>query len=286
MNENGMMRDFIIQRFQELYRKYWKSEGKSQLQFAMAIQKEMPDAKVTNQYVHRWYKGTLRPGNKYLPAICKVLGVDISEFRPTTHEEYYRYSSDFSDQMELMLEKMAVENFELDLDFISGLRCLMAFEKCFPVYHPLHYYGVEAEGRKPYERMVSAEKAKVETVKGIFEVRTDDMTFTLTKYDMKFLKEVQFEVFKLVLGLFDKRKKQLEQAEKDANYYFWMKNFALNPDYGKDHTLWTTYVLSEEDLQRIDEAGIYTEKEERRFKLPRRGTPLVNNTETGKETEE
>lgn len=286
MNENGMMRDFIIERFQELYRKYWKSTGKTQLQFAMAIQKEMPDAKVTNQYVHRWYKGTLRPGNKYLPAICKVLGVDISEFTPSTHRDLYRYSSAFSDMMELMLDKMAMENFEINVDFIHGLRCLIPFSHFFPVYHPLYYYGPNALNHQPYERGVSAPKANVETVEGLFEIRTEEKTISMTKYDLKFLREVQIEVANLVLKLFEERKKQLDQAEKDANYMFWMRNFAINPNYGKDHTLWETYVLSEEELQRIDKAGIYTEKEEKRFNLPRRGTPLVNNPEAKKETED
>ena len=75
----------------------------------------------------------------------------------------------------------------------------------------------------------------------------------------------------------------MKDAEEFVNYSFWVKNLCLNPNFEKDHTLWETYVFSEEELQEMDKAGIYTEKEEKRFNLPRRGTPLVTPKDKEKE---
>lgn len=288
MAKTNMARDYVSKRFSELYLQKWKGQGKKAQQFVDAIKEAMPEAKCDYKYVSKWLKGNMIPV-KYLNAICEVLEVDISEFTPKTHEDKYKYSSAYSDKVEAALEKRAAEDFKIDLTFLQGLRNIVPnFDSAFPKYAPLHYYGLNAfapDGRERnvYERRVSVEIAEPSGGKGVLQIERDGELISLTKYDLKFIRELQIRISKLVSLYFEEHKKALEKAETEINIHYWELIKEINPDFEQDNTIWTDCRLSDETLQEIDRYGIYTEKEEKRFNLPREGTDLVTEQDKGTE---
>ena len=260
-------KEFITDRLNELYLTKWKSQGKTQ--------------RINETYVSKLLNGVYSP-KQYLPTICQVLGVDISEFTPKTRDDRYQYASDYADGLEGSLEKIAKENFKIDLTFFQGLRNIIPdFDSVFPVYAPLTWYDVHDKNHKPYQRAVPAEATETSSGQGLFQITNDGRTVFLTKYDMKFLRGLQRAITKVVLSQFEARQKALDKAEADVNTLFWEKNMEENPNFDEDNTLWITYKLCEDELQKVDHYGIYTEEEENRFGLPRSGTPLYDdNTET------
>ena len=286
MKKQGVSRDFVTVKFNELYMLKWKGQGKTAMDFVRAIKEIMPEAKCDYKYVSKWSNGYMSPV-KYLPAICTVLDVDISEFSPKTHDEKYQYSSDYANGLEGRLEEIAEQNFGIDLTFFQGLRNIVPnFDSTFPKYAPLHYYGINAyapDGRQRnvYERRVPQETTETKSGKGLFQITMDGQTVFLTKYDMKFIRSLQNRISKLVSVYFEDHQKTIDKAETEANVRFWELIKEINPEFDQDHVIWTEDRLSEEDLQAIDKSGIYTEKEERKFRLPRHGTPLFDDsTET------
>ncbi len=281
MKKSSISRDFITVKFNELYMLKWKGQGKTAMDFVRAIEDIMPDAKCDYKYVSKWLNGYMTPV-RYLPAICQVLGVDLSEFSPKTHDEKYQYSSDYADGLEKAIEELAEKNFGIDLTFFQGLRNIIPdFDNTFPVYCPLYFYDVCDKNHKPYERSVPAETFETNSGQGLFQISKDGRQYFLTKYDLKFIRRLQNGIRESILKTFETYRIALNEAEAKANDEFWKKNMEINPDFAEDNTLWETYVLSEEELQKIDRFGIYTENEEKRFKLPRIGTPLYDDsTET------
>ncbi len=274
-------KEWMTDKLNEVYDMKWRSQGKTQKEFAQAIKEVDPQCGINETYVSRLLNGVHSP-KQYLPVICQVLDVDISEFTPKTHDDRYQYVVDYANGLEGSLEKRAKEKFKRDLTFFQGLRNIIPdFDKAFPVFAPLHFYDVTGQDHDPYERAVPAEAVETSKGRGLFQYTKDGKTYFLTKYDMKFIRALQVQIGKYVSSLFEAHQKTLEKAEADANALFWEKNKEVNPDFDKDNTLWTTYVLSEEEKQEVDKFGIYTEKEEKRFGLPRSGTPLYDdNTET------
>ena len=281
MNDKGFSGKFVSQKFDEFYIKKWLGLGKTTAEFVEAIHDIIPNAKCDYKYVSKWRRGYMSPV-KYLPAICQILDVDISEFTPKTHEEKYHYSAKYADGLEGSLEKIAEQNFKIDLTFFQGLRNIIPeFDKTFPVFSPLHFYDVTDHRHKPYQRSVPAESKETSLGQGLFQITRNEKTYFLTKNDMKFIRGIQGAVRKYVTSLFEAHQKKLENDEAQANVIFWEKTMEFNPDYSKDETLWITYELSDEELQQIDPSGIYTESEEKRFKLPPKGTLLYqDHTET------
>lgn len=282
-------RDYIMMRLPVLYSLKWEQQGKTQEQFAEAIKKIRPESGINKTYVSKLINGKYAPRPYLLQAICEVLEVDMSEFIPKRHEDKYKYSSAYSDKVEAALEKRAAEDFKIDLTFLQGLRNIVPnFDSTFPKYAPLHYYGVNAlapDGRERnvYERRASEEIADPSGGKGVLQIERDGKLISLTKHDLKFIRELQIRIGKLVSAYFENHKKVLEKAETEANVRFWELIREINPEYEQDNTIWTDSRLSDETLQEIDKYGIYTEKEEKRFNLPREGTSFV--TEQDKRTE-
>lgn len=274
-------KEFITDRLNDLYDKKWRSQGKTQKEFAEAIKEVDPASGINETYVSRLLNGKYAP-KQYLPAICQVLDVDISEFSPKTHDDRYQYASDFADGLEGRLEELAINNFKIDLTFFQGLKNIIPdFDDVFPKFYPLFWYDVFDQNHKPFQRIVPAETTETSSGQGLFQITRDGKTYFLTKYDMKFILWLQLKIRKYVLALFEAHQKTLDEAEARVDTVFWEKNLEVNPEFDKDNTFWTVYKLSEEELQDIDQFGIYTEKEERRFRLPRVGTPLYDdNTET------
>lgn len=282
-------RDYIMMRLPVLYSQKWEAQGKTQEQFAEAIKQIRPDSGINKTYVSKLINGKYVPRPYLLQAICEVLEVNMSEFTPKTHKDKYKYSSAYSDKVEEALEKRAAEDFKIDLTFLQGLRNIVPnFDSAFPKYAPLHYYGLNAfapDGRERnvYERRVSVEIAEPSGGKGVLQIERDGELISLTKYDLKFIRELQNRISKLVSAYFEDHKKALEKAETEANVRFWELIKEINQEFEQDNTIWTDSRLSDETLQEIDKYGIYTEKEEKRFNLPRKGTSFV--TEQDERTE-
>ncbi len=280
MKTQAVSRDYVTIKLNEVYLMKWKGQGKTATEFVRAIKEFMPEAKCDYKYVSKWLSGYMSPV-KYLPAICKVLEVDISEFSPKTHADKYKYSSDYADQVEDSLEKIAVKNFKIDLTFFQGLRDIIPdFDNKFPVFNTLRFYEFTD---KPYRRSVSTEAPDTNLGQGIFQITKGGKQIFLTKYDLKFIRALQIRISKIVTALFEAHQKELEQAEAEANARYWELIREYNPDFDNDNVIWTGTYLSDEELQDIDKFGIYTEKEEQKYKLPRLGTNLIDYT---KETEE
>ncbi len=266
-------KEFITDKLEELYLLKWKSQGKTQKQFAEAIKEANPESGINETYVSKLLHGTYSP-KQYLPTICQVLCVDISEFTPKTHDDRYQYAADYADGLEGSLEKMAEENFKIDLTFFQGLRNIIPdFDNVFPFFCPLENYGESDIKHKPYQRAVPAEAVETSKGQGLFQIMKDGRTIFLTKFDMKYIRAIQIQIRKYTKALFEAHQKTLEKAEADTNVYFWEKNKEINPNFDKDNTLWETYVLSDEELQNIDKSGIYTEKEEIRCKISKNAFP-------------
>lgn len=274
-------RDYIMMRLPILYSQKWEAQGKTQEQFAEAIKMIRPDSGINKTYVSKLINGKYVPRPYLLQAICEVLEVNMSEFTPKTHEDKYKYSSAYSDKVEAALEKRAAEDFKINLTFLQGLRNIVPnFDSKFPMYAPLHYYGINAlapDGRERnvYERRVSVEIAEPSGGKGVLQIERDGELISLTKYDLKFIRELQNRISKLVSVYFEDHKKALEKAETEVNVRYWELTKENNPEFEQDNTIWTECPLSNETLQEIDKSGIYTEKEEKRFNLPRNGTSFV-----------
>ncbi|MBR5379301.1 MAG: hypothetical protein IK140_02085 [Clostridia bacterium] len=284
MSDIVFSKKYAAQKFDELYRARWKSQGKTAEDFIKAIKACLPDAKCDHRYVTRWRYGSLTLDGMYLEHISRILGVDSSVFymRMPEHDEKYEYLEKYADGLEGSLENIAMENFGIDLTLLKGLRNIIPdFDKQFPLFAPLHYYGAEDPNHKPYQRSVPAEAVETSKGKGLFQITKDGKTYFLTKYDMKVIRAAQISIRENIIKFFEKRRAEYDEAEAKANATFWEKNIEINPDYDEDKTLWKTYVLSDDELQAIDKAGIYTRKEEKRFRLPPEGTPLyTDDTET------
>ena len=155
-------KEFVTDKLNELYLTKWKAQGKTQREFAEAIRNVDPSSGINETYVSKLLNGVYSP-KSYLPAICEVLDVDISEFTPKTHDDRYQYATAFADGLEGTLEGFAKEHFGIDLTFFQGLRNIIPeFDSIFPVYAPLCFYDVNSydtngRERNVFERRVPAE---------------------------------------------------------------------------------------------------------------------------------
>lgn len=282
MNKNGISRDFVIKQFNRYYQAKWLDEGKTAEQFVRAIQAVMPEGteKCNYKIVSKWKKGVIAPV-KYLPAICKVLDVDIEEFNPTTHNDRYQYASDFADGLEGKMEEIAMKNFKIDLTFLQGLRNIIPdFDEKFPCFTPLFHYGVEDSKHKVYERCVAGEASETSKGKGILQIEKGGKTFFLRKEDLKIIRIIQDKLKERALKLFDVIRAEMIKAEAEVNLLHEEKSTELNPDYPENETIWIDYEFTDEELQEHDKLGIYSEKERKRYKLPPKGTPIFREDDT------
>jgi len=280
-------REFVVSRLTELYNKKWRSQGKTQKQFTEAIKRADPECGINEVYVSKMLNGVYAPRQKYLAVICKVLDVDISEFFPKTHDDRYEYSTGFADGLEGELEEYAVKQFKIDLTFFQGLRNIIPeFDPAFPMFAPLKWYDVVDENHQPYERPVFAEASATSKGQGLLQITKDGKTYFLSRFDLKFIRELQDMISRIAQKAFVTRQKAFDEAEAKANEEFWKKNLELNPHFADDGTLWETFRLDDEQLQDIDSAGIYSDKEAKRLKLPKDWRSRLNSDAEANEGKE
>ncbi|MDO4484261.1 MAG: helix-turn-helix transcriptional regulator [Clostridia bacterium] len=213
-------RDFVISRFQALYKEHWENKGKSGRQFAQEIKKILPETSVDTTYVSKWKSGKMSP-RSYLPAIAQVLGVSIDEFRPQTHDDKYLYDREFADEIEAKLEAKAEDEYGIDLTLLKGLRNIVDFDGLFPIFSKLQPIKESWNSddddcfciNYEYKRQDFADKAKT-TGKGLLQIQRDGQMLGLSEYDMKTLLELQFRIREYVERFF--KYKQLEMKKGEA----------------------------------------------------------------------
>ena len=285
MAKTNTAREYVTKRFSELYRQKWSGQGKTATQFVAAIKEVMPEALCDYKYVSKWLNGYMSPV-KYLNAICEVLEVDISEFTPKKHADRYEYSPDYADGLEGWLEEKAVNNFKIDLTFFQGLRNIVPnFDEIFPVFCPIYYRDCDSK-EEYYKRKVPAYASETNNGKALFQLQRDGKTFFLTKSDMKFIRAIQNRISRYLIALFNEHKKVLDAAEANALTMFFEKNAEINPDFEEKRVFYTTYVLSDEELQKIDKFGLYTDEEKAKYHLPPDDMYIDENTVYPDRTEE
>ena len=266
-------KEYISDRFCDLYARKWQSQGKTQKEFTEAIKAVDPSSGITASYVSKLLSGTYSP-KRYLSAICQVLDVDISEFTPKKRNDRYKYVSEYADGVEKALEDKAIKDFKIDLTFFQGLRNIIPdFDKLFPMFLPIFEYGAFDTNHKPYQRYVPAESAETSQGKGLLQIERDGKTYFLSVYDLKIIKIVQELLKKKAVSYFELLLKQYAVAEDTVNRRYQELVLQENPNYETDQVLWTVCHLSEETIQTIDKYGMYTDEELSRFNLER-GKPV------------
>ncbi len=283
-----ILREHIKSRFRKLYQEYWVDKRKTQAAFIRRMREIDSTIPVDRQQFSNWVAGKNAPGSFYRHIIVQIFKDDIPTLEDSyftsdvwdSHEEKYRFSQSYADELEEKLKKVAKDNFKIDLTFFQGLRNIMPdFDKRFPVYAPLQFYE-DSENQKPYERCVAQETAETErNGKRLFRIKQNGKTIFLSKYDMKLIKYLQTYLQSCAYSLFDKVRADLKASETAANMMF----SELNPPMPPDEDILTE--LSDEDLQRIDPWGLYTEEERNKYHLPERGlpeAPLVRKRKTKK----
>ncbi|MBQ6173475.1 MAG: helix-turn-helix transcriptional regulator [Clostridia bacterium] len=254
--------EFAKARFVQLYREKWKAQGRTQKAFTDLISEIDPSCGITEGYVSKMVRGIHAP-EKYLPAICKALDVDMSEFVPKSRAEKYKYSADYADGLEGALEKIAVENFGINLTFLQAVREIVPdFDKRFPVNTPLKEDPFNEE-RHYLRRMPSGETCKISSKKGLLQVTKDGQTIFLTINDFKGIKEIQTKARSYIVWLINEYAARLQACEAEANRQYIEKHSMSHAD---DSPLDRT--MTRFDLQKVDPYSIYTEDEWNKFNLP------------------
>ena len=270
MKNKNDAKEFIRQKFRELYQVRWKGQGKTAFDFAQAIDEIMPDSRCDEKYVSDWLNGRQTPV-KYLPAICKVLDVDISEFSLYKFEDRYKYSREYADGLNEALQKIAIEKFGISLAFLHGLREIIPdFDEKYPKFTPIQYYGGYSN-LKPYERRISAVSSYTSKESAI-QIDTPEGKVFLTIHDFKVLRHLQKQVKGYIERCFELYKKEFQAAEDKLNIMYedlWLK---ANPDYtSEDWFPVGVPKFSDKTIQEIDKFGIYTESERKKYGLPLKG---------------
>jgi len=256
-SEQQFNKEFVCKTFRRLFISKWKGKGKTLHEFAEAISLEMDGAKCTFRNVSRWLNGDTEPV-KYLPAICKVLEVEESEFIPKTHDERYQYSSEFADGLERQLELIATKDFKIDLTFLQGVRNIIPdFDTRFPIITPLVFR--ENDSKEPYfKRAIPEYASETSDGTGLFQISRDDKKYFLSVYDLKVIKMIQKKTAIYIKSFLDQISADLKKREADAT----TKYIEQNDD------IWIHVPLSDEQLQEIDPYGYYTEAERKKYHLP------------------
>ena len=251
-------KDYVCKVFRELYFSKWESKpyGNKQQDFADAIVKIQPDAKCDNKNVSKWLNGT--PPLKYLPAICKIFDVGIDEFIPRGHDDRYHYSSEFADGLEKELERRATLDFGIDLTFLQGLKNIIpGFDSRFPLVAPLVFREGDSEGQY-YKRAVPEWAAKTTINQGLLQLTRDGKCYFMTIWDLKIIKVIQDQTAEFIKNRLDQISADLVKREKDAIAQYIKQN----------DDIWVLEPLSDEQKQKIDPYGFYTESERKKYHLP------------------
>lgn len=263
-------KEIVRERFKEFYRNNWEKLGRgySQESFVAEVKKIDPESGFTKSRLSKILNGHSFASVKYLEIFARVLGVELEDFYPqSVYVEKYSDSPEYQNEVAKYNNRVARECFGLDLSFLYGLKQLIDFDEEFPAFSPLECITADPEGGYPfglkYERVQLVPAAEIDKGRGLFQVSHDGEVFNLSPVDMKYLKTIQNSVVKIVKGLFAEHRQELESAALEATYR--CKEFLKSTKtitLGRDP-------LSPEELQKIDNSGIYTEGEYQKYKIPK-----------------
>lgn len=219
-NEVTQRRDeFFTKKFREIYDEKWKKNGRSQAEFARAVNEFQEDeGRCTYQLVSKWYNGTFP--EKYFSSIAKVLGVEEDEFFPQTHDEKYRSSSVFMTGVGEGMREYS-EKIGLNESFLHILRSMGDFETDFPFYCPIVEKTDKTTFRSEFVRLNETNASDSAPMLGddlpVFQFERDGKLITMSVEDLEFLKDVQDKVEEYVSFLYYQRRKEAQREVQILN---------------------------------------------------------------------
>lgn len=205
-----------------------KEEGRNGSQYAFAKK-----VGVEPYYVTDWKTGRQGIPYTYIDKICEVLGVSKEVYYPTTHNELYKYSSDYMTEVGEKTIAPLCEKIGLNKELIILIQRMFPndFEELFPFWTPIRptrkMYSVE-----PYEHSdisCLSDSAKMKNGYNLFQFKVkanenQTKTITLSEADLLFLRDVQEDIKDYIEFLFLKRKKEMKTEGKVASERSWKPN--------------------------------------------------------------
>ena len=225
---------FFVKQFDKFF-KEWKDQDRkknTQGEFARQIceirkQKTGEQCPVTNSYVSEWARGKWFP-DQYLPEIAEVLGVKEEEFFFQTHDDFYKYSSEYMTKVGRDEISQFCDDIGLDLRFLYIIRELIGsdFDDMFPTWTPLHQnpdlFSEDKYIRR--DRTIWSESAEMDPDVRVLQYimryeedgETKEKLIPFTHQDLRFIKDVQNKVVDYIEFLMMKQGKDLKREAKKA----------------------------------------------------------------------
>ena len=226
--------EFFVERFKGFYAD-WKKKDKQNTQGKFARQiceirnrKTGEKCPVTNSYVSEWLRGKWFP-EQYIPEIAEVLGVKEEDFYFQTHDEFYKFSSEYMTKLGRGEISQFCNEIGLDLRFLYIIRELIGsdFDSIFPTWTPLQKNPNFMSDRTYTRRPVSVWSESAEMDEDVrvlqYEVEVQENGETkrklipFTRPDLRFLKDIQTDVLDYIEFLMMKRSKDLIRESEEAS---------------------------------------------------------------------
>ena len=230
------------------YLKLWHQENKENTQGKLARiicqirEKKGKKSTVTASYISEWKRGKWFP-EEYLEDIAEAFGIDVEKLTPSTMQEQYRISSDYTTELGRKLLDKACRSFGLDIAFLDAVRSLFGseFKDVFPVWTPITLSNsimpnlddliksedyvqnayIRAE-KKALAEAADAENNIARQIQMQIEIKDKDgnteyRTVFLSELDLLFIRDVQNNVKDYIEYLFYKREKEMAQEVEKCN---------------------------------------------------------------------
>lgn len=276
IKKSDLFPDFV-QRLQYAYNEKWK--GTLQ-EFADAVMEATPEyfrsGTIDRSSVSAWLSGS-KPCLKYIPAICKVLNIDISEFVITHYLDKYQYSSELANDIDKQRAEIAEKNFKIDLTFLQGLRNIIPdFDSHFPFYGSLQKDDscpVTASYTRMHGIMAHIKAAQTTQGKGLFQLYQSGHNRNMNEYDLKLIRLLQIHMQRCYYAWCNAIAEKLDADQAAANMEYVKKNPVIKFDIETDQLIISAedygklIDLTEEELQSLDPLGIYSETERKKYHL-------------------
>ena len=249
--------EYFFERLNDLFTDWQrreKSSGRrgSQQEFADRINEveaqrsDSPRGRCDYRYVSKWLNRKAFP-DTYIDYIAEVLGVEVEELFPTTHDEKYKDDEDFMNGVKRFNIEPYCEEIGLDEEFVKAIRKQVDFERLFPLWTPVGTNGTFFD----FEYVLRSEDCLSDSApmdEDIFQIKRtvdeegeDERLITMSKYDLLFLRDVQREVSKYIEFLFIKRRDQMREEVEEVN----RRCFVKLKDGGIGHRPLTNKILRE-----------------------------------------
>jgi len=213
-----------------------------------------------------WKKGKTFPKKETLKKICDVFGVSEDVFTPQTHDDKYKFSSEFTTELANTRIKEFCDEEGIDLEFLYMVRKMFGdeFGRVFPFWTPLIFnkrYLLDGKYYVHENVSIYATSAPMNEGNDVFQAEieiekngeAEKRLIILTYPDLRFLRDLQEEVRDFLEYRFHKRKNDLKREEERAT----KKSERRQKDGGLTHVR-----LTGEEMSQIDRyAGRYVDTE-------------------------